>query len=170
MLRKLSKSERGMLISWMSSGNIIIFTWPPLSFRALEYCRPFEIGTRRSAPPRSIRRGAFTCTSAKLHEPSSTMIIYRVVETGNVHSKYGQLVISDRRGKEDQVKGTQRHIASLQFHRPPCNTNLGCQWCRSSVTGCRQDSEQLPRQIYLEPDQSNELLRIHHAKSQQQLL
>nr|ACL53247.1 unknown [Zea mays] len=40
MLRKLSKSDRGNLISCMSSGNIMILTSPPLSIRLLAYWDP----------------------------------------------------------------------------------------------------------------------------------
>lgn len=65
--------------------------------------------------------------------------------------KYGQLVISDKRDEDGQVKGFQRHRFSLRFHRPLRSTSLGCQWCQSSGTGCIQGFELPPRQIYLEP-------------------
>lgn len=142
-------------------------------------CRPLEMGTRRSAPPRSISRGAFTCwnqqsffffrkkKSAKFSEPfwvanhliSLVHLFLRTMtwsvrtflfcslnegENRNAPSKYGQSVISDRRGEDDQVKEIQRHVASLHSHRPLHNTNLECQWCQSSVIGCRLDYEQLP--------------------------
>uniref|UniRef100_A0A0A9DP33 Uncharacterized protein n=1 Tax=Arundo donax TaxID=35708 RepID=A0A0A9DP33_ARUDO len=60
MLRKLSKSDCGLSIPWISSGKTIVLDLTPLSFNALAYCRPLETGTRRSCAPRRKSVGVLT--------------------------------------------------------------------------------------------------------------